>query len=157
MPVRRGYEVVGLRRSGGGNGAGGGARGGWGGGGGESDETGVEVVETGVEVDVRGPDGTPETVRARYVVGCDGGRSVVRRAAGIGFPGTDETMSGALGDFATVDPAALDRARAHGVLAVPLEPEPLAGPGPEGGRREAAPPGSSSWIPSGCGPRPPHH
>ncbi|SEE66147.1 2-polyprenyl-6-methoxyphenol hydroxylase [Streptomyces sp. 2112.3] len=146
VPVRRGYEVVGLRRSGGGNGAGGGgktaggrngasggARGG-GGGGGEPDEAGVEVDENGVEVDVRAPDGALETVRARYVVGCDGGRSVVRRAAGIGFPGTDETLSGALGDFATVDPAALDRARAHGVLAVPLEPEPLAGPGPEGGR-----------------------
>lgn len=127
VPVRRGYEVVGLRRNPGGGGVTGG-RGITGGrGGGESDEAGVEV-------DVRGPDGTLETVRARYVVGCDGGRSVVRRAAGIGFPGTDETLSGALGDFATVDPAALDRARAHGVLAVPLEPAPPAGTGPEGGR-----------------------
>ncbi|MCZ1008564.1 FAD-dependent monooxygenase [Streptomyces lydicus] len=120
VPVRRGYEVVGLRRSGKGGDAGGrGSRG------------GRESGETGVEVDLRGPGGTLETVRARYVVGCDGGRSVVRRAAGIGFPGTDETLSGALGDFATVDPAALDRARAHGVLAVPLEPEPPAGPGHE--------------------------
>lgn len=125
VPVRRGYEVVGLRQNAGGNGTGVGGTGG--GGGGEPDGAG-----DGVEVDVRGPDGTLETVRARYVVGCDGGRSVVRRAAGIGFPGTDETLSGALGDFATVDPAALDHARALGVLAVPLDPDPLAGSGPEG-------------------------
>ncbi|MGW9170499.1 monooxygenase [Streptomyces decoyicus] len=105
VAIRRGHEVVGLRQDAGGDGAGDGGSG-----------------AGGVEVDVRGPDGVVETVRARYVVGCDGGRSVVRRAAGIGFPGTDETLSGALGDFATVDPAALDRARAHGVLAVPLEP-----------------------------------
>ncbi|MEF2976107.1 FAD-dependent monooxygenase [Subtercola sp. YIM 133946] len=33
------------------------------------------------------------TIRAQYVVGCDGGRSVVRRAAGIGFEGWDATVS----------------------------------------------------------------
>ncbi|MFF8786414.1 FAD-dependent monooxygenase [Streptomyces sp. NPDC015125] len=119
VPVRRGYEVVGLRQNAAGNGTGSGG----------PDEAGVEVA-------VRGPGGTVETVRARYVVGCDGGRSMVRRAAGIGFPGTDETLSGALGDFADVAPEALDRARAHGVLAVPLEPEPLTGPAPKGDRAE---------------------
>ena len=36
-------------------------------------------------------DGT--VLRARYVVGCDGGRSTVRKAVGIDFPGTDPTMS----------------------------------------------------------------
>ena len=36
-------------------------------------------------------DGT--ALRARYVVGCDGGRSLVRKAAGIDFPGSDPTMS----------------------------------------------------------------
>src|SRR5690606_25217361 len=30
---------------------------------------------------------------ASFVVGCDGGRSTVRRAAGIGFEGTDATTS----------------------------------------------------------------
>ena len=40
---------------------------------------------------MRSADGT--TLRARYVVGCDGGRSLVRKAAGIDFPGTDPTMS----------------------------------------------------------------
>ena len=33
------------------------------------------------------------TLRAQYLVGCDGGRSMVRKAAGIGFPGWDATVS----------------------------------------------------------------
>ncbi len=38
--------------------------------------------------------GTVETVRARYLVGADGGRSTVRRRLGIPFPGeTDETTT----------------------------------------------------------------
>jgi 2-polyprenyl-6-methoxyphenol hydroxylase-like FAD-dependent oxidoreductase len=42
-------------------------------------------------VDVAVSDGS--TLRARYLVGCDGGRSLVRRAAGIAFPGWDPSMS----------------------------------------------------------------
>jgi 2-polyprenyl-6-methoxyphenol hydroxylase-like FAD-dependent oxidoreductase len=42
-------------------------------------------------VDVRLSDG--ETLRAEYLVGCDGGRSVVRKAAGIEFAGWDPTTS----------------------------------------------------------------
>ncbi|MCU1491543.1 MAG: hypothetical protein JWM85_2948 [Acidimicrobiaceae bacterium] len=34
-----------------------------------------------------------ETLRAKYLVGCDGGRSVIRKAAGIEFPGWDPTRS----------------------------------------------------------------
>ncbi|MDQ0402124.1 monooxygenase [Streptomyces sp. NPDC000349] len=84
---------------------------------------GVSQAGDGVEMQVRGPGGGTETVRARYAVGCDGGRSVVRRAAGIGFPGTDETLTGVLGDVAVVDPrpGGLDVARARGVLVAPLE------------------------------------
>jgi 2-polyprenyl-6-methoxyphenol hydroxylase-like FAD-dependent oxidoreductase len=43
-----------------------------------------------------------ETFRTRWLVGCDGGRSLVRKAAGIGFPGTDAEFVGrvALVDFA---------------------------------------------------------
>src|SRR5215217_5179325 len=33
------------------------------------------------------------TLRGDYVVGCDGGRSLVRKAAGIGFPGWDSRTS----------------------------------------------------------------
>jgi 3-(3-hydroxy-phenyl)propionate hydroxylase len=33
------------------------------------------------------------SLRAEYLVGCDGGRSIVRKTAGIGFPGSDATIS----------------------------------------------------------------
>ncbi len=42
-------------------------------------------------VDVELSDG--QSLRAQYLVGCDGGRSVIRRAAGIDFPGWDPTKS----------------------------------------------------------------
>ena len=55
----------------------------------ESDVTGFAQTESGVEVELS--DGRP--LQARYLVGCDGGRSVIRKAAGIGFPGWDATRS----------------------------------------------------------------
>jgi 2-polyprenyl-6-methoxyphenol hydroxylase-like FAD-dependent oxidoreductase len=54
-----------------------------------SEVTGFAQDITGV--DVRLADG--ESLRARYLVGCDGGRSVIRKAAGIEFPGLDATRS----------------------------------------------------------------
>ncbi len=42
-------------------------------------------------VDVALSDGT--SVRAEYLVGCDGGRSIIRKAAGIDFVGWDSTKS----------------------------------------------------------------
>ena len=42
-------------------------------------------------VDVEVSDGEP--LRAGYLVGCDGGRSLIRKAAGIEFPGWDPTRS----------------------------------------------------------------
>ena len=44
------------------------------------------------------------TERARYLVGCDGGRSVVRKLAGIAFPGTDPTMTGRTAVAELADP-----------------------------------------------------
>lgn len=38
--------------------------------------------------------GVNQTFRGRWLVGCDGGRSVVRKAAGIGFIGTEPKYSG---------------------------------------------------------------
>ncbi|MFJ8017722.1 FAD-dependent monooxygenase [Streptomyces sp. NPDC096339] len=48
--------------------------------------TSLRQDEDGVTVDVRGPDGDYR-LRTRYLVGCDGGRSAVRKQAGIAFPG----------------------------------------------------------------------
>ncbi|WP_231496708.1 FAD-dependent monooxygenase [Rhodococcus sp. UNC363MFTsu5.1] len=48
---------------------------------------GVSQDDATVTADVRGPDG-PYRVTARYLVGCDGGRSRIRDMAGIPFPGT---------------------------------------------------------------------
>lgn len=55
---------------------------------------GFEVVgfaqdDTGVDVELAGD--TP--LRTAYLVGCDGGQSVVRKAAGIDFPGLDPSTS----------------------------------------------------------------
>jgi 3-(3-hydroxy-phenyl)propionate hydroxylase len=55
----------------------------------EREVTGLSQDETGVAVDVS--DG--RTLGARYLVGCDGGRSVVRKTAGIAFDGWDATVS----------------------------------------------------------------
>jgi 2-polyprenyl-6-methoxyphenol hydroxylase-like FAD-dependent oxidoreductase len=38
------------------------------------------------------------TIRAKYLVGCDGGRSTVRKIAGIAFPGTENSRYTLLGD-----------------------------------------------------------
>src|ERR1700704_5142559 len=45
--------------------------------------TGFAQDDTGVDVELS--DG--QSLRAEYLVGCDGGRSLVRKAAGIEFPG----------------------------------------------------------------------
>ena len=54
--------------------------------------TGFTQDDTGVDVELA--DG--KSLRAEYLVGCDGGRSVVRKAAGIEFPGWDPTTSNIL-------------------------------------------------------------
>ena len=51
--------------------------------------TGIAQDDTGVDVELSGG----QSLRARYVVGCDGARSVIRKAAGIDFPGWDPTTS----------------------------------------------------------------
>ncbi|MER6762734.1 MULTISPECIES: FAD-dependent monooxygenase [Amycolatopsis] len=53
--------------------------------------------DDGVEVLVEGPSGNT-TVRARYLVGCDGGRSTVRKICGIPFPGDDPVSCWVVGD-----------------------------------------------------------
>jgi 2-polyprenyl-6-methoxyphenol hydroxylase-like FAD-dependent oxidoreductase len=56
--------------------------------------TGFAQDDTGVDVALF--DG--QRLRAQYLVGCDGGRSLVRKAAGIDFPGWDPTTSALLAE-----------------------------------------------------------
>jgi 2-polyprenyl-6-methoxyphenol hydroxylase-like FAD-dependent oxidoreductase len=51
--------------------------------------TGFTQDESGVDVELS----DTRSLRAQYLVGCDGGRSLVRKAAGIDFPGSDPTIS----------------------------------------------------------------
>jgi 2-polyprenyl-6-methoxyphenol hydroxylase-like FAD-dependent oxidoreductase len=51
--------------------------------------TGSAQDDTGVDVELS----SGLSLRAAYLVGCDGGRSVVRKAAGIEFPGWDASVS----------------------------------------------------------------
>jgi 3-(3-hydroxy-phenyl)propionate hydroxylase len=55
----------------------------------EREVTGFAQDDTGVDVQLS--DRPP--LRAEYLVGCDGGRSLIRKAAGIEFPGWDPTTS----------------------------------------------------------------
>jgi 3-(3-hydroxy-phenyl)propionate hydroxylase len=48
--------------------------------------TGVAQDGNGITATVRGPDGV-QPIRGRFLVGCDGGRSTVRKLAGIAFDG----------------------------------------------------------------------
>ena len=54
-----------------------------------SEVTGFTQDAAGVDVELS--DG--RSLRAQYLVGCDGGRSLIRKVAGIEFPGWDATTS----------------------------------------------------------------
>ncbi|KAJ5660950.1 uncharacterized protein N7484_000322 [Penicillium longicatenatum] len=66
VEVRRGFELTGMK----------------------ADESGVTVV-----IEEEGKEGMNE-VRGRWLVGCDGGHSLVRSLAGFDFPGTDPKITG---------------------------------------------------------------
>jgi 3-(3-hydroxy-phenyl)propionate hydroxylase len=51
--------------------------------------TGFVQDDSGVDIELS----DRESLRAKYLVGCDGGRSFVRKTAGIAFPGWDPTTS----------------------------------------------------------------
>jgi rifampicin monooxygenase len=78
-------------------------------------ELGAEIRRgcelTGLSQDADGvtaglADGTQ--LRGRYLAGCDGGRSTVRKLLGIGFPGEPATVETLLGEMeVTADPAAI--------------------------------------------------
>ena len=64
-----------------------------------------DVVDEGDAVVAVAADGRTE--RAAYLVGCDGGRSVVRKRTGIAFGGTEATMTGRTAVAELTDPGAL--------------------------------------------------
>ncbi|EMF00156.1 FAD-dependent oxidoreductase [Streptomyces mobaraensis NBRC 13819 = DSM 40847] len=68
--------------------------------------TGFREDGEGITADVTAPDG-PLRLRCDWLAGCDGGRSTVRKAAGIAFPGTPARRFTLLGDVVPADPAAL--------------------------------------------------
>jgi len=61
--------------------------------------TGFAQDDTGVDVQL--DDG--RSLRAKYLVGCDGGRSLVRKKAGIDFPGWDPSVSYLIAEAATTE------------------------------------------------------
>ena len=84
---------------------------------------GLEQDDAGVTARLE----TGETLRARYLVGCDGGRSTVRKAVGIGLVG--ETLDNREKVVADLEIPGLDRSEWHnwptlrGVIAIAPLPE----------------------------------
>src|SRR5688500_3482868 len=83
--------------------------------------TGFAQDDTGV--DVTTSDG--RSLRAQYLVGCDGGRSLVRKAAGIEFPGWDPTTSALIAEVEMAEEPELGMRRTptgiHGLSKVEYE------------------------------------
>jgi 2-polyprenyl-6-methoxyphenol hydroxylase-like FAD-dependent oxidoreductase len=80
--------------------------------------TGLAQDDAGVVVELSdGPQ-----LRAEYLVGCDGGRSLVRKAAGIEFPGWDATTSNLIAEAeVTEEPELGVRRDARGIHAIGRE------------------------------------
>jgi len=83
--------------------------------------TGFAQDDTGVGVGLS--DG--RSLRAKYLVGCDGGRSRIRKAAGIAFPGWDPTTSSLIAEVEMADEPELgirrDALGVHGIGRVEYE------------------------------------
>jgi 3-(3-hydroxy-phenyl)propionate hydroxylase len=60
---------------------------------------GFRQDEAGIEIELS--DG--RSLRARYLVGCDGGRSLIRKKAGIDFPGWDPSTSYLIAEIETTE------------------------------------------------------
>jgi 2-polyprenyl-6-methoxyphenol hydroxylase-like FAD-dependent oxidoreductase len=86
---------------------------------------GLSQDQDAVTAEVRGPQGTYR-LRARYLVGCDGAHSLVRKQAGIGFPGTAPTQLHWLGEVTLAEadlgrlPQRIERTATGLFTAVPL-------------------------------------
>ncbi|MFG2227426.1 rifampin monooxygenase [Streptomyces sp. NPDC048644] len=85
--IRRGCEVVGLTQ--------------------DADGVTVELADAGVpgrEGTRLVPGGESTRLRSRYLVGCDGGRSTVRKLLGVGFPGEPARVETLLGEVEVAVP-----------------------------------------------------
>jgi 3-(3-hydroxy-phenyl)propionate hydroxylase len=89
----------------------------------ESEVTGFAQDDTGVDVELS--DGM--LLRADYLVGCDGGRSVVRKAAGIEFAGWDPTTSWLIAEVEMVEQPEIGIRREGGGIG-PVDPARGGGP-----------------------------
>ncbi|WP_233262257.1 FAD-dependent monooxygenase [Vitiosangium sp. GDMCC 1.1324] len=96
VDVRRGHEVRELRQ----------------------DADGVELTGTA--------GGQSFRCRSRYVIGADGARSIVRQLSGIGFVGTDTSVTAVLGDVVLAEPPSTPVVSVingrGGIMIVPLSP-----------------------------------
>jgi 3-(3-hydroxy-phenyl)propionate hydroxylase len=83
--------------------------------------TGFAQGDTGV--DVKLTDG--QSLRTQYLVGCDGGRSLIRKAAGIEFPGWDPSTSSLIAEVEMAEEPGLgirrDALGTHGIGKVEYE------------------------------------
>jgi 2-polyprenyl-6-methoxyphenol hydroxylase-like FAD-dependent oxidoreductase len=79
--------------------------------------------DTGVDVELSGE----TSLRAEYLVGCDGGRSVVRKVAGIDFPGWDPTSSFLIAEVEMAEAPPIGM-RPEGGGIGPVDPEEGGGP-----------------------------
>ncbi|WP_095200016.1 FAD-dependent monooxygenase [Mesorhizobium carmichaelinearum] len=79
------------------------------------DVTDFTQHDDGVDLDLSGG----RRLRAQYLVGCDGGRSTIRKAAGIEFAGWDPTMSWMIAEVEmSREPALGFRSDVHGIHAI---------------------------------------
>ncbi len=95
----------------------------------ERDVVGFAQDDTGVDVELS--DNT--SLRAEYLVGCDGGRSLIRKAAGIDFAGLDASRSWIIAevemdeepDFGLREGGGIGRAADEGLVRVALTEQHL--------------------------------
>ena len=88
----------------------------------EVEVTGFTQDETGVDVDLSDGD----KLRAQHLVGCDGGRSLIRKTAGIAFPGWEATISSLIAEVE------LDEEPEWGIRRLGAGVQVLARPQPDG-------------------------
>src|SRR3954467_4670072 len=101
-----------------------------------SEVTGFAQDDTGAVVELA----EGRSLRAQYLVGCDGGRSLIRRAAGIEFPGWEATKSNLIAEAELTEEPPAGGGRAGGGAAKRPPPRRHRRPRPahDGGREDGA-------------------